>query len=50
MGNLFDDVKETVYLDLFGHVTEEANRRIAGVLVREVTARLSGAPVTNDER
>jgi len=50
MGSLFDDVKETVYLDLFGHVTEEANRRIAGVLVREVTARLSKAPVTNDER
>ena len=50
MGNLFDDVKETVYLDLFGHVTEEANRRIAGILVREVAARLSKAPVTNDER
>ena len=40
-GSLFDDVKETVFIDQFGHVTETANERIATELLREITARLT---------
>ncbi|MGE0814139.1 MAG: hypothetical protein AB7O93_12415 [Vicinamibacterales bacterium] len=40
-GAIFDDVAETVFLDRFGHVTEDANDRIAASLAAEIARRLA---------
>jgi hypothetical protein len=38
--SMFDDERESVFLDRFGHVTESANRRIADALVQAIVSRL----------
>lgn len=40
-GALFDDVRETVFLDQFAHVTEAAHGRIADDLAARIVARLA---------
>jgi hypothetical protein len=46
-GGFFDDRRETVFLDRFGHVTEAANRVIADSLVAELVPRLRAGAIAD---